>query len=295
MTSAIAGTAGSSTDPLVSQSYINNTFKPNVLSEGEKKITANVNVASPTGNTVPAGYTRSNGYCAVSLKSNGCATLITGSSFMPLSGSSSVNVISGTVIDVSTGTEISSGLSLTSNHRYFCAEDTTANFITSSGCECLIDGNYKIGSAVIEQAPTPKTVVATTLKVKFNGVYQQMEVYNIDGNTYYKLRDIAALMMGTVSEFSVDYDLNTKMMYTWWPGSYTLVGGELQTGTDKSKSCISSPWKLCVNGTPVSCYIYNLANNNFLKLRDLGSALGFVVDYDGPNRTVIINSADYSG
>ena len=290
MTSAAAGSAGSSSDPLVSQSYVNNTFTSSVLSEGEKMISA-----APSGGNAPVGYTRANGYSAVSLKANGCANLITGSSFMLTSGSAVVKISSGAVIDVSTGSEVPSGSSLKESRRYFCAEDTAAVFSTSAGCGCLIDGLYKLGSTVIEQAPKPKSVVATTLKVKFNGVYQNMEVYNIDGNTYYKLRDIAALMRGTSAEFSVDFNIDTKTIYTWTPGTYTLVGGELQTGTDKSKSCIASPWTLCVNGLPESCYIYNLANNNFFKLRDLGSALGFIVDYDSANRTVLISSPDYTG
>ena len=35
---------------------------------------------------------------------------------------------------------------------------------------------------------------------------------------------------------------------------------------------------------------YNLAGNNFFKLRDLGKALNFDVDYDGSTATMIVKS-----
>lgn len=285
MSTALAGSPGSSSDPLVSQSYVDGTFKSEVLTAAQSKVNSAFGTSSGTGSS-------SGNYTALSLNSGEYVRLSSGASFMLLSGSAKVTNISGTVIDISTGGTVSSGSSLASNRRYFCAEDTTAQFAASTAVKCFVDGSYKKGSAPVE-TPKPKSVVATTLKVKFNGSIVKMEVYNIDGNTYYKLRDIAMLMRGTVSEFSVDFDLDTKIVSAMFPGEYIPVGGELQTGTDKSKSCIVSPWTIEVNGESVACYVYNLKNNNFFKLRDLGDALGFVVDYDDANRTVIINSADY--
>ena len=293
MTSAVAGSAGSASDPLVSQSYVDNTFRPAVIAEGERKISGGGYTTSSAA--IPSGYTRADGYTAFSLRANECASLITGASFTPLSGSVSVTVVSGAVIDVSTGAEVQSGAALKANRRYFCVENTSADFVAGSECSCLIDGIYKLGTASAVQTPTPKTVAANNMKIKFNGAYQNMEAYNIDGYTYYKLRDIAALMMGTSSEFAVDFDVALNMIYTRTPGTYTLVGGELKTGIDKSKSCAPSNWKLNVNDARVNCYVYNFMDNNFFKLRDLGAALGFNVDYDDASRTVIINSSDYTG
>ncbi len=135
-----------------------------------------------------------------------------------------------------------------------------------------------------------KTVKATTQKITVDGVAVDMEVYNIDGNNYFKLRDMAALMAGTKSEFSVDFNGDMKSMYTIKGEKYKSAGGELLTGTDKSSKCSPSSWVLFVNGNLVSCKVYNIGGNNFFKLRDMSSAFGFTADYNANTRTVIIKS-----
>ena len=135
-----------------------------------------------------------------------------------------------------------------------------------------------------------KTVKATTQKITVDGVAVDMEVYNIDGNNYFKLRDMAALMAGTKSEFSVDFNGDMKSMYTIKGEAYRSTGGELLTGTDKSSKCSPSSWVLYVNGNLVNCKVYNIGGNNFFKLRDMSSAFGFSADYNANTRTVIIKS-----
>ncbi len=135
-----------------------------------------------------------------------------------------------------------------------------------------------------------KTVKATTQKITVDGAAVDMEVYNIDGNNYFKLRDMAALMAGTKSEFSVDFSGDMKSMYTIKGEKYKSTGGELLTGTDKSSKCSPSSWVLFVNGNLVNCKVYNIGGNNFFKLRDMSSAFGFSADYNANTRTVIIKS-----
>ena len=118
------------------------------------------------------------------------------------------------------------------------------------------------------------------------------EIYNIDGYNYFKLRDIAMLLKDTPARFSVDYDEDSRVISVRTGGDYVPVGGELQKGADRSASCEVSNQPLTVNGQAASLRAYNLKGNNFFKLRDLGSALGFYVAYDEPSDTAIIAS-DY--
>ena len=60
-----------------------------------------------------------------------------------------------------------------------------------------------------------------------DGKAVKTEVYNIDGNNYFKLRDIAMLLKGTQSGFSVDYDAGAKMISISGGSDYMPVGGEL--------------------------------------------------------------------
>ena len=133
---------------------------------------------------------------------------------------------------------------------------------------------------------TDFTCVATRQDLKVDEEVKETEVYNIDGYNYFKLRDMAALLNGTKAQFSVDFDAEKKEVYAVTGEEYEPVGGELETGTDKSASCTTSVWKFFANGEEQEVAVYNIGGNNFFKLRDLGNALGFYVDYVDPTMLV---------
>ena len=51
-----------------------------------------------------------------------------------------------------------------------------------------------------------------------------------------------------------------------------------------------SPQNLSVDGIDADCDKYNIDGSNYFKLRDLGDALGFTVDYDADSNTAIVLS-----
>lgn len=51
-----------------------------------------------------------------------------------------------------------------------------------------------------------------------------------------------------------------------------------------------SPQNLSVDGIDADCDKYNIDGSNYFKLRDLGNALGFTVDYDADSNTAIVLS-----
>lgn len=141
--------------------------------------------------------------------------------------------------------------------------------------------------------PVHRACVPSRQSLCFNGDTYTLEIYNIDGYNYFKLRDIAALMSGTDSQFAVDYDSDALHMLVTPGLPYISVGGELRIGEDRSASCVASRWQLRVDDTYKASYVYNIGGNNFFKLRDLGRALDFDVDYDAEHYTMIVNSRDY--
>ena len=52
-------------------------------------------------------------------------------------------------------------------------------------------------------------VSVSDMKVKVNGVEQTPQAYLIDGNNYFKLRDLAMMLRETPSRFEVGYDSET--------------------------------------------------------------------------------------
>lgn len=133
-------------------------------------------------------------------------------------------------------------------------------------------------------------VVLTSQKLTVNGQPKNTEIYNIDGSNYFKLRDMAMLLKGTGSQFSVNYDAGRNTITVSTGAAYTAVGGELATGTDKSASAVRSAQSIEVNGAKVNLSAFNIGGNNFFKLRELGDQLGFDVDYDAATATMLVTS-----
>ncbi len=128
-------------------------------------------------------------------------------------------------------------------------------------------------------------------KIVVDGVQKDFEVYNIDGYNYFKLRDIAYVLNDTGSQFSVDFNSEKNLIETSKGKPYSPVGGEMKAGVDNSKMSSQSPQKLLVDGEAKEFIAYNIANNNFFKLRDLGSVFNFEVGFDAESDSAIITSA----
>lgn len=123
-----------------------------------------------------------------------------------------------------------------------------------------------------------------------NGKRIDAEVYNINGANYFKLRDLAAMMNGTRSQFSVGWDNNTQSISIMTGYPYQMLGTELIKGKDKSKTCYLSNAKIYVNGTLRTLTAYNIGDNNYFQLREMGSVLGFNVNWNEALYTVEISS-----
>jgi len=152
------------------------------------------------------------------------------------------------------------------------------------------DSTYVFKTGVA--APAKPAVVPTSQRLTVNGAEKNTEIYNIDGANYFKLRDMAMLLSGTSSQFSVDYDAARKTIVVKTGEPYTPAGGELAAGADNSASAVLSSQSIEINGEKVDLTAYNIGGANFFKLRDLGDALGFGVDYDGTTKTMLVTSSE---
>ena len=135
-------------------------------------------------------------------------------------------------------------------------------------------------------------MVLSPQNLRVNGAKIACEKYNIDGSNYFKLRDIAMVLSGTGSRFSVGWDGEKKVISVVAGESYDPNGSELDlSGGDKSATAVPSTQTLLINGVERGdLSAYNIGGNNFFKLRDLGDALGFQVNYDKESNTAIVIS-----
>ena len=132
--------------------------------------------------------------------------------------------------------------------------------------------------------------VQSTHNLSIDGEPKEAEMYNINDENYFKLRDVAALLRGTAAQFEVTWDEENNCIVVETGKPYTPVGGELDQGADRSESIVVSPQSMTVDGEAVNVTAYNLQGNNYFRIRDLGRVLGFGVDF-GENSTVLISTA----
>lgn len=140
-------------------------------------------------------------------------------------------------------------------------------------------------------AATKADAKATASKVLVNNAATSFEAYNINGNNYFKLRDIAKVVSGTEKQFNVEYNADVKAINLLSSKAYTAVGGEMAAGDGKAKSATLNTSKIYKDGTEIALTAYNINGNNYFKLRDLASAFNIGVTWDGTTNTVGIDTS----
>ena len=158
MVTASASPAGSTTDPLITRSYLDGAYKTALQSE----ITGALSGAADrvTGRLDGVfenhlGYRFAPRFIKVSLAQGDTVSLSSGASFILISGSASLSLASGTVLNISTGGEVKAGSTLSQYQRYFCAENTTARIKADSAAAGQVDGYYLIDGSGAPAAHLP--------------------------------------------------------------------------------------------------------------------------------------------
>lgn len=114
--------------------------------------------------------------------------------------------------------------------------------------------------------------------------------YMINDNNYFKLRDVAALLSGTDSGFSVSYDSYANSIFINRKSEYTKTPEDLKPLTDSDSDAIKSNVDVFVDDARVSFKTYSIDGYNYFKLRELGKVIGFDVDFDEERGNVLISS-----
>lgn len=124
--------AGGTEDPLASLSYLTGAFTTSVEAQVDQRLNASDQelLASAGNGTLTAESAAT--WSEIRLKQGDILEGSTGTSVMLLAGGGQVTYSAGAVVDVTTGSEVSSGSVLQADHRYLVAEDTSAMFIVTT-------------------------------------------------------------------------------------------------------------------------------------------------------------------
>lgn len=139
------------------------------------------------------------------------------------------------------------------------------------------------------------TATPSTHKVFVDGKQVEIAGYAINGNNYFKLRDIAMAVKGSKAQFNVVWDKKTGAVEMYTGQAYSPVGGEMSKIPSDTQQASASVSNLQKDGSKAELTGYNIAYNNYFKLRDVAKTFDFEVTWDEKNRQVNIDtSKDYT-
>ncbi|PKM86868.1 MAG: hypothetical protein CVU87_10880 [Firmicutes bacterium HGW-Firmicutes-12] len=135
------------------------------------------------------------------------------------------------------------------------------------------------------------TVLPASAKVLVNSKETAFEAYTIEGNNYFKLRDLAFVLNGTDKQFEVTWDGDKKAINLLSKKPYSIAGSEMKKGNEQAKSATVSTAKIYVNGKETPFKAYTINGNNFFKLRDIMQAFNVYVGWDGVKQIIILDTS----
>lgn len=130
--------------------------------------------------------------------------------------------------------------------------------------------------------------------VLVNGIKVDFESYNINGNNYFKLRDLAKVLSGTEKQFEVTWNNDKKVIELVSNIPYTEAGGELVVGDGLDKTATLNTSAIYKDGEKIQLVAYTINGNNYFKLRDIAQAFDIGITWDGETNTIgVVTSIGY--
>ena len=154
---------------------------------------------------------------------------------------------------------------------------------------------YILQIEVMTSTTTPQafalTVKPTSATVLVNGQSVAFDAYNINGNNYFKLRDLAYTLSGTVKQFDVGWNGAENAISLTSGRPYSAVGGEMSGKGSDSQRATPTNSTIYIDGKEDKFTAYSIGGNNYFMLRDIGIAFDFSVSWDGMKNTVAIDTS----
>ncbi|MEE0510051.1 MAG: D-alanyl-D-alanine carboxypeptidase family protein [Peptococcaceae bacterium] len=167
--------------------------------------------------------------------------------------------------------------------RYVGVEAATA--IMSSG---LTLEEY-LGDAQTEASAGRQTAIGRSdNSVQIDGKYSKVASYNIGGNNYFRLRDLATILAGTEAEFDVGYNDEKRLITI--SSKTALSGTPSLIQLDSNDVALPNAMTVMVDGLYLAPTAYNIDGFTYFKLRDIGQILDFGVDWDAEAQSMVITT-----
>ena len=132
----------------------------------------------------------------------------------------------------------------------------------------------------------------TQSRIIVDGEQKSFDAYNINGNNFFKLRDLAYILNGTSKQFAVEWDGVNNAISLISGKAYTIVGGEMTGKGEGNKIVNPTSSELFIDGEEILLTAYHIEGNNYFKLREIAAIIDFEVDWSEAERTATITDGD---
>ncbi len=136
-----------------------------------------------------------------------------------------------------------------------------------------------------------ETAAESACSLRVDGKPVRCAAYDIEGETWFKLRDLALALGNTGSRFSVTWDAEAKAVRITAGEAYEPDGSEGEPREDRSAAAVPSGQTILIDGAErADLAAWNIGGHNYFRLADLAAALGFQADYDEESGNAIIRA-----
>ena len=134
--------------------------------------------------------------------------------------------------------------------------------------------------------------IRSKMKLIIDGEPVNLQAYNIDGSNFFRLRDLAFVLMNTEKEFAVAWDLEDKTISISKSSDYSPVGGEMEVKGKLSGEGKRNIFPIIINDEEKKIGAYNVDDNTYFKLRDLAMEIDFGLTWDAITKTISIETSE---
>jgi len=163
-------------------------------------------------------------------------------------------------------------------------------FTSSKVPVMVLDGKGLPRPSEPPEPPVERVAKPISATVLVNGKPVEFDAFNIEGNNYFKLRDIAYVLNDTEKQFNLNWDADYSIIDINSDTPYTPVGNEMADKYTENKVAKPTSSTIYMLHTEVTFTAYNIGGNNYFKLRDIGEAFDFFLGWDGETKTITVDT-----
>ncbi len=138
--------------------------------------------------------------------------------------------------------------------------------------------------------PEAVEVEAAQISLWVNDTARWVWSYNIGGNNYFRLRDMAALFQNTEAQFSIEWSEEAGTVDIIPGGRYQPDGTELSAPAAGLHTATVSTQELLLDHYATDSVAYNIDGSNYFRLRDVAALLDVGVAYAQDTGIVYLNT-----